>query len=190
MQWFAVISKLILDNQPIEQVSKFNYLGCQLSYQGEVDVNHKLEKFNYRCGNIKRNLKNKTRTEIQIKFYKVKAIPAGLYGSENWVLAEKDKNRLQAAEMRFLRSTMGVTREDRLTNEAIRKKTLNMNSLNGTISKYIDSWFNHIRRMDHSRFPRHMLSYKPTGKRSLCRPRKRWISQIRGAATGKVQCMK
>jgi hypothetical protein len=35
--------KLILDNQPIEQVLKFNYLGCQLSYQGEVDVNGNID---------------------------------------------------------------------------------------------------------------------------------------------------
>jgi hypothetical protein len=50
---WPVRSKLILDNRPIEQVSKFIYLGCQLSHQGEVDVNHKLEKFNYMCGTIK-----------------------------------------------------------------------------------------------------------------------------------------
>jgi hypothetical protein len=105
------------------------------------------------------------------------AISAGLYGSENWVLTEKDKNRVQAAEMGFFRSALGVTRQDRLTNEAIRK-TLKVNSLNDTISKYKDNWFNHITRMDHSSFPRCMLSYKPTGKRSLDRPRKRWISQI------------
>jgi hypothetical protein len=73
------------------------------------------------CGTIKRNLKSKTRTEIQITFYKVMVVSDGLYGSENWVLTEKVKNRIQAAEMRFLRSTMGVTRQDRLTNEAIRK---------------------------------------------------------------------
>jgi hypothetical protein len=79
---------------------------------------------------------------------------------------------------------MGVTRQDRITTEAIRN-TLNVNSLNDTISKYRDNWFNHMRRMDHSRFPRYMLSYKPAGKRSLGRPRKRWISQICGAATGK-----
>jgi hypothetical protein len=29
------------------------------------------------------------------------AVFAGLYGSENWVLTDKDKNRIQAAEMRF-----------------------------------------------------------------------------------------
>jgi hypothetical protein len=105
------------------------------------------------------------------------AILAGLYGSENWVQTEKDKNRIQAAEIRFLRSTLGVTRQNRLTNEAI-KKTLKVNSINDTISKYRDSWYNNITQMDHSRFPQYMLSYKPTGKRSLDHPRKRWISQI------------
>jgi hypothetical protein len=38
------------------------------------------------------------------------AISAGLYSSRNWVLTEKVKNRIQAAEMRLLRSTLGVTR--------------------------------------------------------------------------------
>jgi hypothetical protein len=76
------------------------------------------------CSTINGTLKNKTRTETQIKFYKVMAVSAGLYGSENWVPTEKDKSRIQAAEMRFLRSTMGVRRRDRLTNEAIRKKNI------------------------------------------------------------------
>jgi uncharacterized GH25 family protein len=76
------------------------------------------------CGTIKRTSKNKTRTETQIKFYKVMAVSDGLDGSENWVLTEKDTNRIQEAVMRFLRSTMGVTRQDRLTNEIIRKKNI------------------------------------------------------------------
>jgi hypothetical protein len=79
--------------------------------------------------------------------------------------------------MRFLRATSGVTRQDRLTNEAIRK-ALEGDNLNDTISKYIDNWFNHFTHMDHGHFPRYMLSYKPTGKRNLSRPRNRWMSQI------------
>jgi len=58
------------------------------------------------CGTIKRTLKNKTRMETQIKLYKVMALSTGLYGSENWVLTEKDKNRIQAADMRFLIVTL------------------------------------------------------------------------------------
>jgi hypothetical protein len=68
------------------------------------------------------NSKNKTRTETQIKFYIVMVVSDDRYGSENWVLTEKDKNRIQATEMRFLRSTTEVTRQDRLTNETIKNK--------------------------------------------------------------------
>jgi hypothetical protein len=76
--------------------------------------------------------------------------------------------------MTFLISTFRATRQNRLTNEAS-SKTLKVNSLNDTIGKYGGNWFNRITRMDyvHSRFPRYMPSYKPTGKSSLGRPRKR-----------------
>jgi hypothetical protein len=83
------------------------------------------------CGTIKRNLKNKTSMETQIKVYKVMAVSAGLYGSKNWVLAENDKNRVQATEMRFLRSLLGVTGQDRLSNEAIRETIYTSASLGG-----------------------------------------------------------
>jgi hypothetical protein len=136
-----------------------------------------LEKFNYTCGTIKRTLKKTKREQTQIKFYNVMALYAGLYGSENWVQTEKDKNRIQATEMRFLRATLKVTGQDRVTNDAIRK-TLKVDNLNDSFSQYKDNWFNHLTRMDHSRFPRYMLSYKPTGKRSLGCPRKRGTSHI------------
>jgi hypothetical protein len=79
--------------------------------------------------------------------------------------------------MTLFRSTVGVTRQDRITNEAIRK-TLKVNNLNDTISKYRDNWFNHIIGIDHNHFAQYMLSYKPTRKKSLSRPRNRWISGI------------
>jgi hypothetical protein len=97
--------------------------------------------------------------ETQIKFYKVMAVSAGLYGSEKWVMTEKDKNRIQAAEMRFLSATLGVTRQDRLTNQAT-GKTLKVDNLNDTISKYRNNWFNNLTHMDHSHFAPYMLSYK------------------------------
>jgi hypothetical protein len=74
--------------------------------------------------------------EMQIKFYRVVAVSAGLYGNETWVLIENDKNRIQVAESLML----GVTRQNRLTNEAARK-TLKMNNLNDTISKYRGNYF-------------------------------------------------
>jgi hypothetical protein len=63
-----------------------------------------------------------TRKDTQIKFYQVMAVPTLLYGSECWTMRKRDMHKLQAAEMRSLRSVKGCTRLDKIRNEDIRKK--------------------------------------------------------------------
>ena len=70
---------------------------------------------------IIKHLKN-TRTDIQMKFYKVIAKTTLLNSSETWVNMTRDMTRLEAAEMRFLRSFKGYTRLDKMRSEVIRKK--------------------------------------------------------------------
>jgi hypothetical protein len=55
------------------------------------------------CGIVKGTLKNKTRIDTQMKFYKNMTIMSDLYGCEAWVMTSRDKSRLQAAETGFLR---------------------------------------------------------------------------------------
>ena len=57
-----------------------------------------------------------------MKFYKVVARPTLLYGSETWVTTTRDMTRLEAAEMRFLRSVKGYTRLNKIRSEVIRKE--------------------------------------------------------------------
>ena len=45
-----------------------------------------------------------------------------LYGSEIWVTTKQNVTRLEAAEMRFLRSGKGYTRLDKIRSEIIRKE--------------------------------------------------------------------
>jgi len=94
-------------------------LGCELSSDSESDFDKK-NRFQGMCGTIRKHLK-KPRTDTQIKFYKVVARPSLLYGSETWVTTKRDMNRLEAAEMRFLRSVTGYTRLDKIRSEVIRK---------------------------------------------------------------------
>ena len=56
-----------------------------------------------------------------MEFYKVVARPSLLYGSETWVTTKRDMTRLEAAEMRFLRSVTGYTRLDKIRSEDIRQ---------------------------------------------------------------------
>ena len=70
----------------IEQVSHFQYLGCDITFEEEQDINKKINTYQHICGTIRRTIKGKTRRETQMKFYKVMALPTVLYGAESWTL--------------------------------------------------------------------------------------------------------
>ena len=57
-----------------------------------------------------------------MKFYKVVARPSLLYDSGTWVTVTRDMTRLEATEMRFVRSVKGYTRLDKIRSEVIRKE--------------------------------------------------------------------
>ena len=80
----------------------------------------KINRFQAICGTIRKHLK-KTRTDTQMKFYKVVARPSLLYGSETWTTTKRNMTCLEAAEMRFLRSVTGYTRLDKIRSEIVRK---------------------------------------------------------------------
>jgi hypothetical protein len=66
-------------------------------FEGEARVNN-ISEFSL-CHT---HQEKKNRMVTQIRLYKVMAVSAGLYVSENWLLADKYKNRLQVVEMTFL----------------------------------------------------------------------------------------
>jgi len=107
-----------------------------------------------------------------MKFYKVVARPSILYVSDTWVTTKRDMTRLEAAEMRFLRSVTVYTRLDKIRSEVIRKE-LEISGIQDMKLKYKLNWINHLERMDNSRLPKHALNYKPRGRRGRGRPRKR-----------------
>jgi len=118
-----------------------------------------------------------------MKFYKVVARPSLLYGSETWVTTKRDMTRLEAAEMRFLRSVTGYRRLDKIRSEDIRQE-LEISGIQDVRLKYKQNWINHLERMDNIRLPKYALTYKPRGRRDSGRPRKRW--QRVDAGTGQT----
>jgi hypothetical protein len=74
------------------------------------------------CESGFRKYLKETRADNQMKLYKVVARPTVFYGSETWVPTNRDMTRLEAAEMRFLRSVKRYTRLDKIRNEVIRKE--------------------------------------------------------------------
>jgi len=129
----------------------------------------KINRFKRICGTIRKHLK-KTRTDTQMKYYKVVARPSLLYGSETWVTTTRDMTRLEAAEKRCLRSVKGYTRLDKIRSEVIRKEP-EISGIQDVRAKHKQNWIYHLETMDSTRLPKHALNYKPRRRRDRGRPR-------------------
>jgi len=106
-------------------------------------------------------------------FYKVVARPTLVYDDEKWVTTKRDMTRLEAAEMRFLRSVRGNTSLEKIRSEIIRTE-LEIPGTQNVRTKYKQNWINRLERIDNNRLPKHALNYKPRRRRDRGRPRKRW----------------
>jgi hypothetical protein len=143
----------------------------ELTREPDFDKKNKINRCQSICGTIRNHFK-KTRTDTQIKFYKVVTRPKVLYGSETWVNTERDMTRLEAAEMRFKRSVKGYTRLDKIRSEVMRKE-LKISGTQNVRCKYQQNWINHLERMGNTRLPKHALNYKPRGRRDRGRPQEK-----------------
>ena len=61
--------------------------------------------------------------EIKLRIHNITAKAALKFGSEAWVLKKREEQRLEAAQMKFLRHLLGVTKLDKEKNQCIREKT-------------------------------------------------------------------
>ena len=118
--------KIRLNDTEIEQVTEYIYLGTIIEENGqyEGEINSRISAaarlyMSMRNGFInKKEISRKTKMNIYKSIY----LPTLLYGSESWILTEKQKSKLQAAEMKYLRRVTGNTRLDRIRNVEIRKQ--------------------------------------------------------------------
>jgi hypothetical protein len=61
-----VRSKIEIDGSILEQVKQFNYLGCELSLDGEPDIDKKINRFQGVGGTFRKYLKNPYRNLNEI----------------------------------------------------------------------------------------------------------------------------
>jgi hypothetical protein len=112
-------TKIIINDEILEQVNQFTYLGFSISYQCSNDVEFKLAKFLQLIGTVKRTIFKTVRTETVLKLYNTLILPTFLYGSENWSLTASQRRIIEEAEMKLLRPLAGYTLYDHKTNNSI-----------------------------------------------------------------------
>jgi len=109
--------------------------------------------------------------QAKLRIHNITAKAALKFGSEAWVLKKSEEQRLEAAQMKFLRHLFGITKLDKEKNQCIREKTGAENIVK-EIKQYQEKWLQHMKRMDTNRIPKQALQYKPKGRRHIGRPRK------------------
>ena len=121
---------------------------------------------------------------LKIKIYRTIILPVALCGCETWSLTLREKRKLKVFENMMLRRIFGP-RRDEVTGEWRRLHNEELNDLYSSpnIVRVIKSrrmrWAGYVARMGEERGVYRVLVRKPEGRRSLGRPRRRWVDNIR-----------
>ena len=121
----------------------------------------------------KRRLCTKAKLSIITSVYD----PVLTYGHECWIMNEKVRSRVQAAELRFLRRISGLTLLDKVKSADIRE-SLNIESLLLRQERLQLRWYGHVTRMSQERTAKKLLYSSPIGRRSRGLPKARWRDHI------------
>jgi hypothetical protein len=121
---------------------------------------------------------------LKIRIYKTIILPVVLYGSETWSLILREEHGLRMFENRVLRRISGPKRNEvtgdwrKLHNEELHD-LYSSPSIIGIIKERRMRWAGHVAQMGEKRNAYRLLMGKPEGRKSLGRPRRRWLDNIR-----------
>ncbi|KAI3359801.1 hypothetical protein L3Q82_014174 [Scortum barcoo] len=102
----------------LPQVEEFKYLGVLFTSEGKIEreIDRRIGAASavmrsvYRTVVVKKELSRKAKLSIYRSIY----VPTLTYGHELWVMTERTRSRIQAAEMSFLRRVAGRSLRDRV----------------------------------------------------------------------------
>ena len=93
-------------------VTDFEYFGYRVSeYKG--DLEDKLQTYNKIDGAIRRHFGKQMNKKTKLRIHNITAKTALKFGSEAWVLKKREEQCLEAAQMKFLRHLLGITKLDK-----------------------------------------------------------------------------
>uniref|UniRef100_A0A1W7R9N5 Endonuclease-reverse transcriptase HmRTE-e01 n=1 Tax=Hadrurus spadix TaxID=141984 RepID=A0A1W7R9N5_9SCOR len=173
--------RIKIGDEESEVVENFRYLGSEIQQDGRIDreIGRRTQVANGFYQSVRGLIWGKeVPRRCKMTLYKAYYIPILTYSSATWTLGKREESRLQAAEMKFLRSMVGKTKRDRIKNEEIRKM-VGVDRLRDQIGRTQLAWFGHVKRKGESELARRMLEQKIRGKRPRGRPRRRWIDGVK-----------
>ena len=138
-------------------MEEFKYLGFLFTSEGrlehetdrQISAAAAVMRSLYRSVVVKRELSRKAKLSIYRSIY----VPTLTYGHELWVMTERIRSRIQAAEMSFLRRVAGRSLRDRVRS-SVTQKELRVEPLLLHIERSQLRWLRHLFRMPPECLPR------------------------------------
>nr|CDJ86575.1 RNA-directed DNA polymerase (reverse transcriptase) domain containing protein [Haemonchus contortus] len=164
----------------LTRTTTFKYLGSAIASDGSLGfettsrVNAAWLKWRSMTGvlcdkNIPERLKS--------KIYRTVIRPVAIYGAECWPATKEVEARLSVMETKMLRWTAGVTRLDRISNDAIRERF----GIAPIVDKMREArlrWYGHTLRAKNDSVRKISLNLDVSGKRPRGRPKQRWLDTL------------
>jgi hypothetical protein len=169
-----------VENQVIDVVENFNYLGQQISFEDQME-----KEINVRITNAWRSF------WAQKKFFKGNLpifckkrlmdstiLPVLTYGAQAWSLNKDQEKRIQVEQRSMERCMLGVRMTDHVTNEALRAKSGIKDALEKAKELKWD-FAGHVQRRDDANLTKKIENWVPSdGSRKIGRQQKRWRDEI------------
>ncbi|KAI3352435.1 hypothetical protein L3Q82_005389 [Scortum barcoo] len=151
-----VACPLRVGGEVLPQVEEFKYLGVLFTSEGKMEreIDRQIGAASavmrsvYRTAVVKKELSRKAKLSIYRSIY----VPTLTYGHELWVMTERTRSRIQAAEMSFLRRVAGRSLRDRVRSSVTREE-LGVEPLLLHIERSQLRWLGHLFRMPPGRLP-------------------------------------
>ena len=96
-------------------------MGYRISEYGS-DLEVKLQTYNEINGAIRRHFGKQMNRVTKLRIHNFTAKAALIFGSEALVLKKREEQRLEAAQMKFLRHVLGITKLDKEKTQCIGQK--------------------------------------------------------------------
>ena len=160
-------NKVSVGGRELKKVTEFKYLGSTIDSKGGSMT--EIKRGITAGGNGWRKVtgvlcdRNMPGT-VKGRVYCTSVRPAVLYGIETVLMTKAQEGRIEVAEMKMLRFSLGLARVNRVRNEVVRR-ILGARRLGEKAREQRLRWYDHVRRREETYAGQRMLAMELPGKR-------------------------
>ena len=172
----TITESVRLDNDLLDEVTYFTYLGSVVDIQGgtEADVKARIGKARTAFLQLKNVWSSRDLTlQTKIRIFNSNVKPVLLYGSETWRTTVATTKKVQTFINSCLRRILRIRWPITINNNDLWQRT-NQRPADAEIMMRRWRWIGHTLRKPSTSITRQALSWNPQGKRKRGRPRNSW----------------